>query len=82
MKTGDIRTYTQELIGDGEVRISLIKLGPLGFLIPIGMEHGGEWNHGRLNEVFKNTICAPSLILDVEMELLQVCGPLLMVIVL
>jgi hypothetical protein len=70
VKIGDIRSCTQELIGGGEVRILLIKLGPLKCLMPIGMEHGGECIHGRMTEVVKDTICAPCLILDVEMELL------------
>jgi hypothetical protein len=45
------------------------------------MEHSGECNNER-SEAVNDTICAPCLILDVEMELLQVCGPLLMAIVL
>jgi hypothetical protein len=47
-----------------------------------GMEHSGECSHGRSTEVVSDTICAPCLILDVDMELLQVGGPLLMVVVL
>ena len=70
------------MIGGGEVRISLIKLGSLRCLMPRGMEHGGECNHERSTEAINDTICAPCLILDVEMELMQVCGPLLMVVVL
>jgi hypothetical protein len=82
VKIGDIHACTQELIGGGEVRISMIKLGPLRCLMPIGMEHGGECIHKRSTESVNDTICAPCLILDVDMELLQVCGPLLMAIVL
>jgi hypothetical protein len=82
VKIDDIRACTQELIGGGEVRILPIKLGPLRCLMPIGMEHGGECIHGRSNEAVNDTICAPCIILDVEMELLQVCGPLLMAIIL
>jgi hypothetical protein len=82
VKIDDIRACTQELIGGGEVRISLINLGPLRCLMPIGMEHGGECNHGRSTEAINDMICAPYLILDVEMEMLQGCGPLLMVVVL
>jgi hypothetical protein len=81
VKIGEIHTCTQELIGGGEVWVMLIKLGPLRCLMPTRMEHNGECNNGRSTEVFSDTIFAPCLILDVEMELLQVCGPLLMAIV-
>ena len=70
MKIGDIRTCTQELIGGGEVRISLIKLGPLRCLMPIGMDHRGECNNRKETEEINDTICAPYIILDVVMELL------------
>jgi hypothetical protein len=46
------------------------------------MEHSGKCSHRRLNEVVSGTIRDTCLLLDVEMELLQVGGPLLMVIVL
>jgi hypothetical protein len=82
VKIGDIRACTQELIGGGEVWILLIKLGPLICLMPIGMDLDGECIHGRLTKAVNDTICAPSRILDVEMELLQVGGPLLMAFVL
>ena len=42
------------------------------------MEHGGECIHERSTEAVNDMICAPYLILDVEMELLQVGGPLMM----
>jgi hypothetical protein len=46
------------------------------------MECTGEYNHGRSTEAFSDMICAPCLIPDVEMELLQVGGPLLIAVVL
>jgi hypothetical protein len=82
VKIGDILICTQELIGDGEVWILLIKLGPLRCLIPTGMEHNGESSHRRSIEAVNDMICAPCLILDVEMELMQVGGPLLMEVIL
>jgi hypothetical protein len=82
VKIGDIRACTQETIGGGKVQILLINLGPLRCLMPIGMEHSGECNHGRLTEVVSDMICALCIVLDVEMELLQVGGPLLMEVVL
>jgi hypothetical protein len=69
------------MIDGGEVRILLIKLGPLRCLMSTRMEHGGEFSHGRLTEAVSNTICAPCLTLDVEMELLQVGGQLLMEVI-
>ena len=60
----------------------MIKLGPLKCVMPTRMEHSGECSHGRSTEAVNDTICAPYLILDVEMELLQVGVPLLMVVVL
>jgi hypothetical protein len=42
------------------------------------MEHSGECSHRRPTEVFNDTIGDTCLILDVEMELLQVGGPLFM----
>jgi len=46
------------------------------------MEHTGECSHRRLTEVVNDTIWDPYLILDIEMELLQVGGPILMELVL
>ena len=82
MKISDNGACTQELICGGEVWILLVKLGPLKCLIPTRMEHGGECSHERSIEVVNDTICAPCLILDVEMELMQVCGPFFMEIIL
>ena len=48
----------------------------------IGMEYNGECSHMRLTEAVNDIIGDTFLILDVEMELLQVCGPLLMVVIL
>jgi hypothetical protein len=82
VKISEIHCCTQELIDGGEVKILLIKLEPLKCLMPTGMEKGGECSHMRSIEAVSDTICAPCIILDVEMELLQVGGPLLMVVVL
>jgi hypothetical protein len=82
VKVSDIHACTQELICGGGVKISLITLGPLQCLIPIEMEHGGECIHKRSTKEINNTMFPPCLILDVEMELLQVCGPLLVEVVL
>jgi hypothetical protein len=47
-----------------------------------GMEHNGKCGHKRRNEVVNETIGDTCLILDVEMELLQVGGPLILVVIL
>jgi hypothetical protein len=80
VKIGENLTCTQEMIGGGEVCIFLIKLGPLRCLMSTGMEHNGDCNHGRSTEAFNDLIFAPYLILDVDMELLQVGGPLLIAV--
>jgi hypothetical protein len=83
VKIGDIRTCTQEMIGGGgEVKIALIKLGPLICLMPTRIEHSGECSHEISTKAVNDTICSTCLILDVEMELFQVCGPLFMMVVL
>ena len=70
MKISDIHTCTQEMIGGGEVRISLIKFGSSICLMSIGMDHGGEGSHRRSTKAVSDTIFAPCFILDVEIELL------------
>jgi hypothetical protein len=70
VKISDIHACTQEMIGGGEVRISLIKLGSFICLMSIGMDHGGEGSHRRSTEAVSDTIFSPYFILDVEMELL------------
>ena len=82
MKINDIHACTQELIGGGEVRISLIKLGSFICLMSIGMDHGGEGIHRRSTEVIKNSVGTYYFILNVEVELLQVCEPLMMEVIL
>ena len=70
------------MICGGEVRILLINLGPLRGFMSTGMEHSGECSHMRPIEAVNDMIGDTCLILDVDMELLQVGGPLLMVVIL
>jgi hypothetical protein len=58
------------MIGGGEFRNTLIKLGPLRCLMPTGMEHCYEHRNGRETKEINDTIFSPFFILDVEMELL------------
>jgi hypothetical protein len=82
VKIGDGRTSTKELIGGVKIQILLINLGPLRCRMSTGIEYSVECSHWRSNEVVSDTISAPCLMLDVEMELLHVGGPLLMMVVL
>jgi hypothetical protein len=70
VKIDDIFSCTQELIGGGEFRVMLIKLGLLICLMPTGMEHCVEGGNGRATEAVSDKIYCPYFILDVEMELL------------
>ena len=70
MKISDIHSCIEDMIGGGEVRVMLIKLGPLRCLMPTRMEHCGECNKKRATEPVSDTICDPCFILDVEMELM------------
>jgi hypothetical protein len=65
-----------------EVMIVLVELVPLGGLMSTGLEYHGEGNNWRLIETIDDMIGASYIIFDVEMELLQVCGPLLIVVIL
>jgi hypothetical protein len=60
----------------------MINLRPFRCLMSTGMEHSGECSNGRSTEAVSDTIFTPFIILDVELELLQVGGPLLMVVIL
>jgi hypothetical protein len=82
VRNSDSGTYTQELICGGEVWILLVNLGPLRCFMSTGMEHSCECSHRRWNEEISDRIGDTYLILDIEMELLQVGGTLLMSVVL
>jgi hypothetical protein len=82
VKISDSGACTQEMICGGVVQILLVKLGPLRCFMSTRMEHNGECSHRRSTEVVIDTIDDTCLILDVEMELLQVGGTLLLVVVL
>jgi hypothetical protein len=81
VKINDSGACTQELICGGEVQILQVKLGPLRCFMSIGMEHSGECSHKRPIAAVSDMIGDTCLILDVEMELLQVGGPLMMVVI-
>ena len=73
--------YPQEcLVCVAEFWIALVEKRPIKIHVPTRVEHGGydRWSA----EAICNIIGAALLVLDVQMELLQVCGPFMMVIVL
>jgi hypothetical protein len=82
VKIIDFNDHTQEMIGGGKLWMLLMKLGPLRCFMSIGMEHSGECSHMRLTKESSDMIGDTCLILDVDMELLQVGGKLLMAVVL
>ena len=55
---------------------------PLLSLVPIRVEHSDQHHDWWFAEAFCNIIGVTLLVLNVQMELLQVCGPFLMEIVL
>jgi hypothetical protein len=82
LKMSDSGTCTQEIMCGGVVWILMVNLGPLRCFMSTGMEHSGECIHRRSTEVVNDTIGDTCHILDVDMELMQVGGPLLMVVIL
>ena len=82
MEISDNYVFPQHLVGGGEVQVCLIELGPSRGLMDVGVYHCGECHDWRSAEAINDAIGASCFILDVEVELLQVCGPLLMAIIL
>jgi hypothetical protein len=82
MEIGDNCVCTQHLVGVGEVRICLIEVGPYRGLVATRIEHCGECHDWMLVEEINDSIGTSCFILDVEVELLQICGPLLMAVIL
>jgi hypothetical protein len=81
MEVNDSCVCAQHMVGRGEVKISR-RVGA------IRRSHGRRSVASRIvlqlevAEAVGDAIDAPCLILDVEIELLQVCGPLLMAVIL
>ena len=55
---------------------------PPSSLVPIRVEHSDQCHHWWSIEATCNIMGAAILVLNVQMEMLQICGPFLMVIVL
>jgi hypothetical protein len=73
---------TQHLVGGGEVWVYLIELGPSIGLMATRFSHRGECHDWWSTEAINDMVRASSFILNVEVELLQVCGTILMVVIL
>jgi hypothetical protein len=72
---------SQHSIGRSESKIIVIELGPPRGFMPARFEHRGYyWNRRPTDEV-NDTIGVPFLILNVEVKLMQSCGPLLMEVI-
>jgi hypothetical protein len=82
MEIGNSCVCTQHLVGVGEVRICFIEMGPFGGLVAARIKHCGECHDWRLVEEINDSVGTSCCILDVEVELLQICGPLLMEVIL
>jgi hypothetical protein len=82
MEIGDSCFCAQHLVGVGEVKICLIEMGPSGGLVATRIEHYGECHECRDFEAINDSVGTSCFIIYVEVELLQICGPLLMVVIL
>jgi hypothetical protein len=82
MEFGDNCVLSQHLVGVGEVKICLIEVGPSRGLMAARIKHFGECCDWRLVEEINDSVSTSCFILDVQAEVLQRCGPLLMAIIL
>jgi hypothetical protein len=82
MEIGDKCLCTQHMVGVGEVIICLIEVAPSIGLVAKILKNYGECRDWRSTEEFNESIGTSYFILDVEVELLQICGPILMVVIL
>ena len=82
MEIIDNCVFSQHLVGGSEVWVCLIELGPSRGIMVARVYHRCECREWWPTEAINDTISAPYFILDFEVELLQVCGPLLMAVIL
>ena len=81
-KFWNLHTLQQCLLCVAEFRIALVEKRPIRSLMPTRVENGSYGHDQWLVEAVCNIIGATFLVLDVQMKLLQICGPLLMEIIL
>jgi hypothetical protein len=82
MEIRDNSICAQHLVGGGKVWVCPIELGPSRGLMDARFYHCGECHKWWYVEAIKDMVGASCFILDVEVELLQICGPLLMMVIL
>jgi hypothetical protein len=82
MEIVDNCASAQHLVGVDKVGIYLIKVGPLEDLMVTRVYRCGECRDWRSAEATNELVVTSCFILDVEVELLQICGTLLMAIIL
>jgi hypothetical protein len=82
MEISDNCVCAQHLVGVGKVKIYLIEVGPSRGLMAARNEHYSECRDLRSTEAINESVGTSCFILDVEVEMLQICGPPLMVIIL
>jgi hypothetical protein len=73
---------TQHLVGGGEVWVCLIEFVPSIGLVATSVYHRCECRDWWYAEAINDAIGASCFILDVEVEFLQACGQLLMLLAL
>ena len=81
MEIGDNCVCTQHLVGVGEIKICLIEVGTSRGLMATRIEHCGECHNWSSIEAINDSVGTSYFILDVEVELLQICGPILMAVI-
>jgi hypothetical protein len=81
MEIGDNCVFTQHLEGVGEVKISFIEVGPSRGLMATIIEHCGECRDWRSTDKINESIGTSCFILDVEVEVLKICGTIMMVVI-
>jgi hypothetical protein len=75
-------TLQECLVCVAKIWIALVDKRPIRSLVSTRVQHGG-YRHNRWSaEAVYNIIGVCLLVLDVQMKLLQICGPLLMAIIL
>jgi hypothetical protein len=75
-------TLQECLVCVAEFWIALVEKRPIRSLMPTRVEHGGYCHDRWSAEAIYNIIGVALLVLDVQMKLLHICGPLLMATVL
>jgi hypothetical protein len=81
MEIGDNCVCAQHLVSVGKVNICLIEVGPSRVLMATIIIHWGECRDWRSIEAINDSVGTSCFILDVEVELLQIYGPLLMEVI-